>query len=184
MGSLEIEKKYRVQEADLDRIRTELDSIGAEFAGREFEENHIFSSAALRDAAAVVRIRKTDGRVILTYKRRVPSEFDVKTQIEHEVEISDAESAVSILNELGLKQWLLYEKYRDTWKFKSVEIVLDELPFGLFMEIEGPVTGIREAEMLLGLEDLEVEYETYPALTARLGTKTGEVTEARFSSRK
>ena len=184
MSGLEIEKKYRLQEKDLARLRTELADAGAEFAGREFEENHIFSSDSLRDAAAVVRIRKTDRRVILTYKRRVPSEFDVKTQIEHEVEVSDADTAVSILSELGLQEWLLYEKYRDTWKFKSVEIVLDEVPFGLFMEIEGTVTGIREAEMVLGLDDLEVEHETYPALTARLGTKVGEVTEARFSSTK
>ena len=182
--NLEIEKKYRLQSKDLERLRSELTSIGAEFAGREFEENQIFSSDALRESAAVVRIRKTDKRVVLTYKRRVPSEFDVKTQIEHEVEVDDAAAAVSILSELGLRQWLLYEKYRDTWNFKSVEIVLDELPFGLFMEIEGTVTGIREAEMVLGLDDLEVEHETYPALTARLGTAVGEVTEARFSSTK
>ncbi len=180
--SLEIEKKYRLGEDDLERIKRELSESNAEYAGREFEENSIFSGEQLRASAAVVRIRKTDQRVILTYKRRVPSEFDVKTQIEHEVEVSDADIATSILNELGLRRWLLYEKYRDTWKFKSVEIVLDELPFGLFMEIEGTVTGIREAEMLLDLDDLEVEHETYPALTARLGTKVGEVIEARFNS--
>lgn len=179
--SLEIEKKYRLQKHDLERIRSELLERAAEFEAREFEENRIFSSDLLRETASVVRIRKTDSRVILTYKRRVPSEFDVKTQIEHEVEVSDADKAELILGELGLKQWLLYEKYRDTWKFKSVEIVLDELPFGLFMEIEGTVTGIREAEMLLDLEDLEVERDTYPALTAKLGTKVGDVIEARFS---
>jgi hypothetical protein len=30
------------------------------------------------------------------------------------------------------------------------------------------------------LEDLETEHETYPRLTARLGEKNGELTEARF----
>ncbi|HKP68993.1 MAG TPA: class IV adenylate cyclase, partial [Pyrinomonadaceae bacterium] len=144
----------------------------------------IFTGESLRASAAIIRIRRTGRRVILTYKRRVPSEADVKTQIEHEVEVSDASIAASILAELGLKPWLLYEKHRDTWKFKSVEIVLDELPFGLFMEIEGPVADIREAEALLGIEGLEVEHETYPAMTARLGNKVGDVTEARFSSTK
>ena len=182
--SLEIEKKYKLHGDDLGRIKDSLAELGAEFAGRDFETNTIFSSAALREATGIVRIRKTDKRVILTYKRRVQSEFDVKTQIEHEVEISDADVAASILAELGLTPLLLYEKYRDTWNFRSVEIVLDELPFGLFMEIEGTVTGIREAEMLLGIEELEVEQETYPALTARLGRKTGEVTESRFSPAK
>ena len=182
--SLEIEKKYRLQSDDLERVRSSLAALGAEFVGREFEENVIFSGEALRKAEAVVRIRTTDRRRVLTYKRRVPSEFAVKTQVEHEVDISDPVAAASILAELGLTPWLLYEKYRDTWKFKAVEIVLDELPFGLFMEIEGTVTGIREAEMLLEIENLDVEHETYPALTARLGSKVGDMTEARFSPKK
>ena len=82
---------------------------------------------------------------------------------------------------LGLARVLIYEKKRRTYKFRSVEVVLDELPFGLFMEIEGSLTAIKEAEMLLGVEELEVEYETYPRLTARFGTKNGSVVEARFT---
>jgi hypothetical protein len=62
-----------------------------------------------------------------------------------------------------------------------VEVVLDELPFGSFMEIEGPLTAIAEAEMLLGIEDLEVEHETYPRITARLGKLNNGIIEARFS---
>ena len=182
--SLEIEKKYRLQGDDIGHIKDSLAELGGEFVGRDFETNTIFSGEALRALGAIVRIRTTDRRVILTYKRRIPSESDVKTQIEHEVDISDADAVASILAELGLTPWLLYEKYRDTWKFRSVEVVLDELPFGLFMEIEGTVTGIREAEMMLGIEDLNVEHETYPVLTARLGKKVGNVTEARFSLRK
>jgi adenylate cyclase class 2 len=76
---------------------------------------------------------------------------------------------------------LVYEKRRSTWRFREVEVVIDELPFGHYMEIEGPRTGIKEAEMLLGIEDLEAEQETYPSLTARLGRKTGDVIEARFN---
>ena len=88
----------------------------------------------------------------------------------------------TIITELGLKPVLVYEKYRDTWKFRSVEIVLDELPFGEYMEVEGSITAIKEAEILLGLEDLETEHETYPRLTARLGKRSGGVVEARFDS--
>ena len=182
--SLDIEKKYRLQPDQLESVRDELTKLGAEFAGRDFEENTIFSGENLRKTAAIIRIRKTERRVILTFKRRVPSEFDVKTQVEHEVDVSDANAATAILAELGLSPWLLYEKHRETWRFRSVEIVFDELPFGLFMEIEGTVSEIREAEMLLGIEKLEVENETYPALTARLGNKKGEVIEARFNSTK
>jgi hypothetical protein len=52
------------------------------------------------------------------------------------------------------------------------------------MEIEGTITAIKEAEMLLDIEDLETEHETYPRLTLRLGKRNGDVVEARFDESK
>ncbi len=179
--SLEIEKKYRLGDGDRERVTRALTELGAVFAGREFEENCIYGGAALGDRPAIVRIRKVGSRTLLTYKRRLESDFAVKKQIEHEVEVSDAGATESILEELGLRPKLIYEKHRDTWKFRSVEVVIDELPFGLFMEIEGSVSSIKEVEMLLDIEDMEAELETYPRLTERLGKKVGDLIEARFS---
>lgn len=178
--SIEIEKKYRIEAGDRESIVTSLNESNAEFVGREFEENTIYSNDHLRETGSIVRIRKTDRRSILTFKRRIDNEFDVKQQIEHETEIADAEAMTAIIAELGLKPVLVYEKFRDTWKFRSVEIVLDELPFGDYMEIEGSITAIKEAEILLGIEDLETEHETYPRLTSKLGERKGDVIEARF----
>ena len=179
--SVEIEKKYRLGKGDRERVVAALRDSGAEFVGRDFEENTIFLGDVLGDRAAIVRIRKTEKRTILTFKRRVESEFDVKKQIEHEVDVSDGTITAAILFELGLSPRLVYEKYRDTWKLRSVEVVLDELPFGNYMEIEGTVTGIKEAEILLDLEAFETEHETYPRLTAQLGLDKDGVIEARFS---
>jgi adenylate cyclase class 2 len=178
--SIEIEKKYRLGPADREAVIAALKEEGAEFVSREFEENTIYSNDVLRAKGSIVRIRKTDLRSLLTFKRRIENEFDIKRQIEHETEISDPSAVEAIIAELGLKPVLVYEKYRDTWRFRSVEIVLDELPFGNYMEIEGSITEIKEAEMFLGLEGLETEHETYPRLTARLGEKVGDLTEARF----
>lgn len=180
--SVEIEKKYRIDASDREAIIAMLTESNAQFLGREFEENTIYSNDNLRESGAIVRIRKTDKRSILTFKRRIENVSDVKQQIEHETDIADADSMRTIITELGLKPVLVYEKYRDTWKFRSVEIVLDELPFGEYMEVEGSITAIKEAEILLGLEDLETEHETYPRLTARLGKRSGDVVEARFDS--
>ncbi len=178
--SIEIEKKYRLNPQRRDELKRELEACGAEFVGREFEENTIYSNDQLRETGSIVRIRTTDKRSILTFKRRIENQFDVKQQIEHETEISDAPAAEAIIAELGLKPILVYEKYRDTWNFRTVELVIDELPFGDYMEIEGTVTAIKEAEILLGIEDLETEHETYPRLTARLGERKAETVEARF----
>ena len=177
---MEIEKKYRLTAARRDDVINALKEMGAVFERDEIEENMIYRGDILQEGG-MVRIRRTEQRSLLTFKRRTESGSDVKQQIEYETEISDAEAADKIVRELGLALKLIYEKRRSTWKLRQVEVVIDELPFGMFMEIEGSRTSIKEAEMLLGIEDLETEHETYPLLTARLGRKVGDVVEARFS---
>ena len=62
----------------------------------------------------------------------------------------------------------------------GVEVVLDELPFGLFVEIEGEEGAIIAAERLLGLEGAEAEHAPYPELVLSHGREKGGVIEARF----
>lgn len=178
--SIEIEKKYRLTEPDRESLKVALTEAGAEFAGREFEVNTIYTSEALRSNSSILRVRTIGGRTMLTYKRRVGSDFGVKRQIEYETEVKDAEAIEAIIYEIGLEPALVYEKYRETWRFRSVEVVIDELPFGLFAEIEGSMTAIKEAEILLDIEHLSTEHETYPNLTAMHGKKKDGVTESRF----
>lgn len=179
--AIEIEKKYRLNRGQREIVLENLEEIGAEFKGEDFEENNIFQGGVLSEKGAVMRIRKIGDKTILTFKRRIKNEFAVKQQIEYETEVADAEAIEKILENLDFRKTLVYEKRRQTWNFRTVEIVLDELPFGDFMEIEGSITAIAEAEMFLDIEDFEVVHETYPRLTAQFGKKTGDVVEARFS---
>lgn len=177
---VEIEKKYRLDDDARTRIAETLSEYGAEFRGEEFEENSIYGGGVLDLDRAVLRIRKTPVRTLLTYKRRIAGDGDAKQQIEFETEVADASEIEQIVAHLGFESRLVYEKRRRTWKFREVEVVLDELPFGQFMEIEGSLTAIIEAEMLLEAEDLEVVHETYPGLTANLGKRIEGRVEARF----
>jgi adenylate cyclase class 2 len=178
--AIEIEKKYRLDMQQYARLSSVLAEIGAQFQGEDFEENTLYRGGVLNEKNAVLRVRKIGARTILTYKQRIQNEYAVKQQIEHETEIGDAEEIENIIESLGFVRSLVYEKRRRAWKFREVEIVLDELPFGLFMEIEGSIAAIAEAEMFLEAEALAVEHETYPRLTAKNGERNGEVIEARF----
>jgi adenylate cyclase, class 2 len=180
--AIEIEKKYRVTARQFADLARELADAGAEFFSEEFEVNTIYISDRLAADASIVRIRTTPHRSILTFKKRLENSYDTKQQLEIESEISDPEAVATILSQLDLAPRLLYEKRRKTYRLKEVEVVLDELPFGLFVEVEGDIMAIKEAEMILGMEDLEVEHDTYPRLTARLGKQVEGIIEARFQA--
>lgn len=178
--SIEIEKKYRLSDEQRQFVLDALEEVGAEYEGEDFEENILYRGGALDKKNAVLRIRKIGAKAILTYKQRIQNELDIKQQIEHETSFENPHELEKIVENLGFMKKLIYEKRRKTWRLREVEIVLDELPFGLFMEIEGSITAIREAEMILDIEDFEAEHKTYPRLTAEFGTANGELIEARF----
>jgi adenylate cyclase, class 2 len=178
--SVEIEKKYRLTAEQAQYVEDELADVAANFVGEDLEENTIYGGGVLDEKLAVLRIRTTERKSTMTYKRRIQNASDAKHQIEYETEISDPDSVAALFSELNFSPRLVYEKRRKTWKLRNTEIVLDELPFGRYMEIEGSITEIKEAEMILGIEDFEVENETYPRLTSRLGTNKNGVIEARF----
>jgi adenylate cyclase class 2 len=180
--AIEIEKKYRLTREMLGPLRLRLKESGAEVVRpEEFEENTIYTGPGLDPRARVLRLRRVDGRAIFTFKERDPSPSAVKRQREEETEVSDADALASILEALGYRAALVYEKRRATWRLNRTEVVLDELPFGLFLEIEGEESAILEAEKLLDLEDAEAEHAPYPELTLRHGEERGGVFEARFA---
>lgn len=181
--AIEIEKKYRLTEELRDSMRSRLVDVGAIDDGRAVEENIIYRSGVLDETGGIVRIRRTAEKATLTFKKPFKAGSDAKTRIEHESEISDPDAIAEILDQLGLTARIVYEKQRETWRLRGAEVVIDELPFGLFMEIEGSITAIRQAEILLEIEDIPVETRTYPSLTAELGKDVNGVREARFTAR-
>jgi adenylate cyclase class 2 len=178
---IEIEKKYRLTAEHRDYVRDALDRAGATNLGSEFEENTLYQTPAIDFNRAVLRVRRTADRTVLTYKERLPIDSDIKHQEEDETEVADATALKKILERLGCVRSVVYEKRRETWRLGEAEVVLDELPFGWFMEIEAEVDDIRKIERELRIEDLPTENETYPRLSVKHGKKSGDLIEARFS---
>jgi adenylate cyclase class 2 len=178
---VEIEKKYRVRADQVGALSERLNALGGPPEGiRVFEENIIYGGPGLDPRVRVLRLRHRGSQSILTFKERYKSDSPVKHQLEEETELADGIAMAAILENLGYRRALVYEKRRSTWRIGGAEVVLDELPFGDFVEIEGDENAISDAERLLGLEDFEVEHLPYPELTSRHGTRVEGVIEARF----
>lgn len=177
---IEVEKKFRLTKRQRDAVLKRLPEVGAKLEGEDFEENTLYSGEALSDGSCVLRLRRVGSKATLTYKKRLPSSSPIKQQREEETEVADPEAMEAILEALGFSPALVYEKRRQTWRLGKTEIVIDVLPFGLFMEIEGRATDIRAVERKLGLKGLRAEQATYPQLTAKHGKPFDGLIEARF----
>src|SRR3954468_1673345 len=154
---IEIEKKYRLTRDQYLRLGESLRASGAAEEGAEFEENTLYAGGGLDLGRQVLRLRRVGLRAILTYKERFLSASAIKHNREDETAVEDAAALSEILDALGFRPTLVYEKRRATWHLPGAEIVVDELPFGFFAEIEGEENTIREVEARLGLQDAEAE---------------------------
>jgi len=148
----EIELKFEIDESNL--IRKKLKEERAKFIGKAFEKTVRFDTknGDLQKEGKFLRVR-TGFENVITFKKKINKvDKDFKEREEIEIEISNPKEMEMILAELGFtKKWIM-EKYREKWQWGSVEIVIDKLPFGNFIEIEGSKKAIQKAAAkLLGL---------------------------------
>ncbi len=147
----ESEAKFLV--ADLPRLEQRLLASGARLIqSRILEQNYRFDTVdgELTRSGRVLRLRR-DNEVRLTYKGPGRRESGVLSRRELEIGVTSLELARDLLLALGYDVVFFYEKYRTIYSFNSVEFMLDELPYGNFVEIEGETAAIGPAALALGL---------------------------------
>ena len=200
MGDInqEIEAKFYVQ--DLDRIRTRLYELQTNLIQPRVLETNIrfdLPDASLRSERRVLRLRRdTDAR--LTYKDPSQNEQGVLSRREIEFTVEDFDKAKDFLEALGYRPIFYYEKYRTTYmleytrklvgfrqqavELQSCHIMLDELPYGNFVEIEGEsVEQIQEVSNQLNLNWDKVIAKSYNALFERLCIARSQLDRAQLT---
>jgi adenylate cyclase class 2 len=137
MNIKEIESKFYVR--DLARIEERLRSLNARLVqSRVHERNLRFDTVGqeLRSGLRVLRIRQ-DARASITYKGPSENAAGVLSRTEIELTVEGFNEARALLEALGFVVQFYYEKYRTTFELDGAFIMLDELPYGTFVEIEG-----------------------------------------------
>ena len=172
--ALEIEAKMRI--ADLTRVADALKLAGATPVTEHHETNIFFDTpeSSLLAGGKGLRLRidrePANGRTtrIITFKGPRQS-GPLKTREETEVIVDSEPSAIALLQCLGYRRVLTFEKIRRSWKLGDCKVELDELPLiGTFVEIEGPgdaeVMRVREQ---LGLSGTAIEMSSYASMLVR-----------------
>lgn len=173
MNGQETEVKFFVK--DLDRVEMRLRELKAHLIqSRVHEVNLRFDNAdgSLRKNFKVLRLRQ-DTEAKFTFKG--PSEErsgGVLSRKEIEFNVESFDAAKEFLEELGFSPIVFYEKYRTTYEINHVHIMLDELPYGKFVEIESEnVDALQKTAELLDLKWSMIVKAGYHALFERITEK-------------
>lgn len=174
MKNQELEVKFLIQ--DLAAVEQRLVNLGAELVQpRTFEVNLRFDTPdlSLSRNFRVLRLR-LDTAARMTFKGPAHGEEGVRVRQEIEFIVEDFEKARVFLEALGYQVSMGYEKFRTVYDIGEVHVTLDELPYGSFVEIEGP-----DPESILAVnQDLHLNWErrapeSYVAIFDRLKALLG-----------
>lgn len=161
------ETEIKLPVDDLDQLRTRLAELGASRVGaRSFESNTLFDhpDRRLRRSDRALRVRRCEGRTVLTFKGPATWLQGVRDREEIEVEVMGGEALQDVLRGAGLEPSFRYEKWRESWRLASFAVVLDDTPMGSFVEIEGSRERLPEVAQALGLDPASAAQGSYPSL--------------------
>ncbi len=136
-NGLEIEAKFYISQ--LDHMSARLQRLQARLIQPRVLETNLrydLPDGGLRAKGQVLRLRR-DTETRLTFKSSSQEQRGVLSRQEIEFVVEDYEKARQFLEALGYQEVIVYEKYRTTFELDAALIMLDELPYGNFLEIEG-----------------------------------------------
>jgi len=153
MTTQERESKFYVQ--DLSALAEKLRLCGADLVRERVLERNLrldTPDRSLSQGGRLLRLRQDD-RARVTYKENARMEGGVVSRRELEFITDDFKMTRKLFEALGYRVVVIYEKYRREYRLGEVLVMLDELPFGDFVEIEAASNPLIEgAAQILGLD--------------------------------
>lgn len=160
----EIEVKFPLR--DRAALLRKLEELGAQRLYPEtFEDNIVLDRRGeLRTKGSLLRVRKFGRYSLATFKG--PSAFEGGVKIREEVQtgVESFELAIQLFGSLDYKPVFRYQKFREVWRVREVEVVIDRTPIGDYFEIEGPLDVIRAVAEELGFNMEHGIRQTYSDL--------------------
>lgn len=162
-----MEQELKIPVADLDGVRRVLGEVGAEMLHPATREVNLLFDAEdgrIATAGGALRVRRYAESWLMTLKGPAVFTGGLKTREELQTAVDDGEVLTAILQRLGYRPKVRYEKDRELWRVEDFEVALDRTPLGSFVEIEGP--GHRAAAMArrLGLDPESAVRGSYVSL--------------------
>lgn len=160
----EIEVKFQLK--DRHELLRKLHDVGGQRLYPEtFEDNIVLDRRGeLRTKGVLLRVRKFGKYSIVTFKGPMSIEGGVKSREEVQTGVESFELAIQLFDALGYKPVFRYQKFREVWRVRDVEVVIDRTPIGEYFEIEGAMETIRAVAAELGMDMEQAIRHTYADL--------------------
>lgn len=173
----EIEVKFPLR--DRSQLVQKLIELGAQRLYPEtFEDNIVMDRRGeLRTRGALLRVRKFGKYAIATFKGPMSIEGGVKSREEVQTGVESFELAIQLFDSLGYKAVFRYQKFREVWRVRDVEVVIDRTPIGEYFEIEGALELIRSIAADLGMNMDQAIRHSYADLYRQARRTRGELPE-------
>ena len=146
------EIEVKILEINVEKTEKKLKEMGAEkvFDGKLINIYFDFPDKRLEKEGKVLRLRKKDDKVILTFKKLI-TQKEAKIMDEYEVEVKDFGLIKEIFEGIELLPIYEFIKHRKTYELNQTHFEIDKYPeIPPFLEIEAP--------------DLQKVYEMIPNL--------------------
>jgi adenylate cyclase, class 2 len=157
----EIEVKFLLR--DRAELTRKLQELGAQRLYPEtFEDNIVLDRRGeLRTKGALLRVRKFGKYALATFKGPLAIEGGVKSREEVQTGVESFELAIQLFDSLGFKPVFRYQKFREVWRVREAEVVIDRTSIGDYFEIEGSMEVIRTIAADLGMNMDSAIRQTY-----------------------
>ena len=180
-----VETEIKVSLASTGVVREQLAPLGCSLlSSRHFEDNYLldFADGRLKERMLLLRVRLVGGKAWLTYKGPPRPEGIFKVREELEISVEDGSVALRILENLDLRVWFRYQKYREEYAVpvpgesgQEIHLALDETPIGTYAEFEGAEEAIRATASALGFDESKFVRASYYSLYLQYCGSRGEV---------
>jgi predicted adenylyl cyclase CyaB len=164
-----LEQEVKLPFANVEVARRSVEGTGARLVvSRRLLDDRLFDTEdqQLHRAGCALRVRRDGPGACFTFKGPAQP-GPVKSREEIETEVGDAAIAEALLRALGFRRWFRAEKYREDYALGSAVVTVDEVPCGVFVEIEAAPAEIDRIAGLLGRSRADYVLLSYRALYAQ-----------------
>lgn len=178
------ETEIKLPVRDLRILKRRLGELGFRVVRpRHFERNTLYDFPDLRlwKAKCLLRLRLAGKEWLLTFKGAPLASRRYKVRGEIETRLEDGNCLNEIFCKLGLQPAFRYEKFRTVYardaagkRSETAQLVCDETPIGIYLELEGPRRWIDEVARQLAYSPDDYITASYASLYRQKCLERGE----------